>query len=213
MHGCGVTTFLLVRHGANDWLGRGIAGRLPGVSLNAGGWLQAEELVRRLDGRDIGAIYSSPQPRAQETVAPLAGRRRLPIRELSAFDEIDFGDWTGRDFAALAREGERWREWCERRSQARPPGGETLPQVRQRAMQALEQLRQRHPAAAVLIASHGDVIKAVLASVLNMSLDDLERFDVAPASLSIVEAGEGWQQVTLVNAMGVEVPPATVPAA
>ncbi|WBY02628.1 histidine phosphatase family protein [Ramlibacter tataouinensis] len=206
-----MTTFLLVRHGAHDWLGRGIAGRLPGVSLNAHGWLQAEALVRRLDGWDIAAIYSSPQPRAQETVAPLAGRRRLPVRVLDAFDEIDFGEWAGRDFEALAREGQRWRDWCEHRSQARPPGGETLPQVRQRAVEALEQLRQRHPAGAVLIASHGDVIKAVLATVLHMSLDDLERFEVAPGSLSIVEAGQGWLQVRLVNATGGDVEPGQGP--
>lgn len=195
-----MTTFLLVRHGAHDWLPRGIAGRLAGVSLNAQGWLQAEELVRRLDGRDIAAIYSSPQPRARETVAPLAGRRRLPIRVLDAVDEIDFGEWTGLGFDALeGRHAERWRQWCERRSQARPPGGETIGQVGRRAMEGLEQLRERYPAGTVLIGSHGDVIKAVLATVLGMPLDNLERFEVAPASISIVEAGEGWQQVRLVN--------------
>lgn len=195
-----MTTFLLVRHGAHDWLDRGLAGRLPGVSLNARGWLQAEQLVRRLEGRDIAAIYSSPQPRARETAAPLAGRRRLPIRILEAFDEIEFGQWTGLGFDVLQRrDGDRWRQWCERRSQAQPPGGETLPQVRRRAVQGLEQLRERYPAGAVLIASHGDVIKAVLATALRMSLDDLERFELAPASISILEAGEGWQQVRLVN--------------
>lgn len=197
-----MTTFLLVRHGAHDWLARGIAGRLPGVSINPQGWLQAEELVRRLDGREIAAICSSPQPRAQETVAPLAGRRRLPVRSLDAFDEIDFGEWTGLDFAALERDGARWRQWCERRSQAQPPGGETIRQVQERALGGLEQLRERHPAGAVLIGSHGDVIKAVIASVLGMSLDELERFEIAPASISIVEAGEGWRQVRLVNSTG-----------
>ncbi|HYD75029.1 histidine phosphatase family protein [Ramlibacter sp.] len=196
-----MTTFLLVRHGSHDWLARGIAGRLPGVSLNAQGWLQAEELVRRLDGRDIAALFSSPQPRAQETVAPLSGRRRLPVRVLDAFDEIDFGDWTGLAFEALQREGSRWQQWCERRSQAQPPGGETIRQVQQRAMDGLEQLRVRYPASAVLIATHGDVIKAVIAGVLGISLDDLERFEVAPASISIVEAGERWQQVRLVNGL------------
>lgn len=198
-----MSTFLLVRHGAHDWLGRGLAGRLPDVSLNAQGWLQAESLVERLQGRDIAAIYSSPQPRAQETVAPLAGRRRLPIRVLEAFDEVDFGEWTGREFDWLARhDGERWRQWCLHRSQARPPGGEPFEQVRRRAVAALHELGLRYPDGAVLIASHGDVIKAVIATTLQMSLDDLECFDIEPASVSVLQLGAGWQKVRMVNGPG-----------
>jgi probable phosphoglycerate mutase len=195
-----VTTFLLVRHAAHDWLGRGLAGRMGDVSLNAQGWLQAEALVARLEGRPLHAIYSSPQPRATQTVAPLAGHRRLKVQVMPAFDEIDFGQWTGREFAAL--EGDpQWREWNERRGSARPPGGEAFADTQQRAVHGIEQLRVRHPERTVLVASHGDVIKAILATALGMSLDLLERFEVAPASVSVLEAGEGWVQVKLVNSL------------
>jgi len=197
-----VTTFLLVRHAAHDWLGRGLAGRMPGVSLNARGWIQAEALARRLQGRDIAAIYSSPQPRAKETVAALAGRRRLPIRELPGFDEVDFGQWTGRSFDDMqAGDAERWRHWCERRSQAQPPGGEPFEHVCRRATQALHDLAARYPDGPVLIASHADVIKAVLATALQMSLDHLECFDIEPTSVSILQVGAGWQKVKLVNGL------------
>lgn len=195
-----MTTFLLVRHAAHDWLGRGLAGRLGNVSLNAQGWLQAEALVGRLDGRPIHAIYSSPQPRTTQTVAALAGRRRLKVQVMPAFDEIDFGDWTGRDFASL--EGDpQWRDWNEHRGSALVPGGEAFAQVQQRAVQGIEQLRQRHPERTVLVVSHADVIKAIAATALGMSLDLLERFEIAPASLSVLEAGDGWVQVKLLNSL------------
>ena len=194
-----MTTFLLVRHGAHDWLGRGVAGRLGGVSLNAQGWAQAEALVARLQDRDIHAICSSPQPRTRETVAALAGHRRLKVEVAPAFDEIDFGQWTGRDFASLDGDPE-WAAWNQRRSAARPPGGETIGEAQRRAVQGIEALRVRHPDRTVLVTSHGDVIKAILATALGMSLDLLERFEIAPASLSALEAGEGWVQVKLVNA-------------
>jgi probable phosphoglycerate mutase len=193
-----VTTFLLVRHAAHDWLGRGLAGRQPGVSLNPQGWEQAEELVRRLEGRAIDAIYSSPQPRAMQTVAPLSGRRRLKVQVADAFDEIDFGEWSGRDFESL-RDDERWRHWNFHRGWAQAPGGEVFEQVRQRAVQGLAQLCKRHPDGSVLVASHADVIKAMLASVLQMPLDALGCFEIDPASVSVVQMGEGWWRVTLLN--------------
>ena len=195
------TRFLLVRHAAHDWLGRGIAGRLGDVSLNAQGWLQAEALVGRLEGREIHAIYSSPQPRTMQTVAPLAGHRRLKVHVAPAFDEIDFGQWTGLDFGALDGHPQ-WKHWNEHRGSARTPGGEAFADVQQRAVHAIEQLRTRHPDRTVLVVSHGDVIKAILATALGMSLDLLERFDIAPASISVLDAGEGWVHVKGMNEVG-----------
>lgn len=197
-----MTRFLLVRHGAHDWLGRGIAGRLGDVSLNAQGWLQAEALVGRLEGHAIHAMYSSPQPRTSQTVAPLAGHRKLKVHVAPAFDEIDFGHWMGRDFAALDGDPQ-WAHWNEHRGSARAPGGEAFAEVQQRALHGIEQLRTRHPDRTVLVASHGDVIKAILATALGMSLDLLERFEIAPASISVLEAGDSRVQVKLVNGGGV----------
>jgi broad specificity phosphatase PhoE len=195
-----VTRLLLLRHAAHDWLGRGIPGRMAGVSLNGEGRSQAQALAPLLARAGIDAIYSSPQQRTRETVAPLAARIALPVEIAVEFDEIDFGDWTGRHFSELERDDAAlWHHWIERRSTAQPPGGEAFGQVAQRAMAGLDRLRQLHPAQTVLVLSHGDVIKAALASCLGMSLDDLEQFDIDPASMSVVAgAGAGWK-VRLVN--------------
>jgi len=194
-----VTTFLLVRHGAHDLLGKALAGRAPGVALNGEGVRQAKELVARLDGHPLDAIYGSPQQRAQETAAPLAASRGLPVGIDAAFDEIDFGEWTGWSFERLRECGEPWRLWVERKSVACPPGGEAFASVARRAMTGIERLARLHPHGQVLLVSHGDVLKAVVASCLGVSLDHLQRFEIAPASLSVVVTGPGWFQVKLVN--------------
>jgi probable phosphomutase (TIGR03848 family) len=196
-----VTTFLLVRHGAHDLLGKAVAGRAAGVALNAQGRGQAQELVERLAARAINAIYSSPQQRAQETAAPVAAQRGLQVNTDDALDEIDFGDWTGLSFERLRAEGERWRMWVEQKSIACPPGGESCAQVQRRAMAGIERLEKLHPDQTLLLVSHGDVIKSVIASYLGISLDHLERFEIAPASLSVVMTGPGWAQVKLVNGL------------
>jgi probable phosphoglycerate mutase len=197
-----VTTFLIFRHAAHDWIGRGIAGRQPDVSLNEEGRGQAEALVARLDGVPIDAIVCSPQPRTQQTARPLAAARGLPISVHAGIDEIDMGDWEGMSFGQLDAIGKPWRDWCEHRGSAHPPGGEPFADVPRRAMAALRELRQAHPDATVLLVSHGDVIKCMVATCLGMSLDDLERFDIAPASATRLAMGADGVQLKLLNAQG-----------
>jgi broad specificity phosphatase PhoE len=194
------TTFLLVRHAAHDWLGRGLAGRLPGVELNEEGRQQARGLVQRLEGVPVDAIYCSPQPRTRQTAQPLAAARRLPFHVHAAFDEIDFGQWTGRSFDQLSADGAAWSQWVERRGSAQPPGGEPFAEVPRRAMEGLHRLRAEHPDRQVLVVSHGDVIKAIVASCLGLSLDRLESLEIVPASVSVLALGAEWSQLKLLNA-------------
>ena len=195
-----VMRLLLVRHAAHDLAGRALAGRMPGLSINAQGREQAQALASGLSSEGIAAIYSSPQPRARETVAPLAARLGLAVEIAPEFDEIDFGDWTGRSFDEVRdHDPAAWQRWVDRRSTATPPGGEAFADMQRRALAGVERLQGLHPEQTVLVASHGDVIKAVLAGVLGLSLDHLERFDIACASLSVLQAGSGWAQVERIN--------------
>jgi probable phosphoglycerate mutase len=196
-----MTTFLLARHAAHDWLGRGFAGRQPDVHLNARGQEQARELVARIGDHPLDAIYCSPQPRTHETATPLAQARGIAIRTEAAFDEVDLGEWSGRTFDEV-RGQDAWEHWCQRRGSAQPPGGEPFAQVPRRAMAGLGELMRRHPEQHVLVVSHGDVLKAIVATALGLSLDLLERFDIAPASISILALGRGGAKLELLNAQG-----------
>jgi broad specificity phosphatase PhoE len=198
-----MSTLLLVRHASHDWLGRGVAGRMPGVAMNDQGSREAKALIARLEHRPAHAIYSSPMQRAQETAAPLATARGLTVVTDDELSEIDFGEWTGLGFDELERQHrERWRIWCEHKAIAAAPGGEAFADVQRRVMARLEHLRRIHPSETVLLFSHGDVIKAAIAGFLGLPLDHVERFEIAPASVSIVETGTDWFQVRLVNGVG-----------
>jgi broad specificity phosphatase PhoE len=192
---------LLVRHALHDWVGRGIAGRMRQVSLNGEGELQARDLAQRLAAVQLDAIYSSPQPRARETAEPLAQGRGLPIGILAEFDEIDFGHWQGLTFAELeAGHAQAWRQWVHHRSAAQLPGGETISAVRDRALAGMRRLCAEHAQQTVLVVSHGDVIKALVAHELGMPLDNLERFDIACTAVTIIEVGESGSQLKQLNA-------------
>lgn len=195
-----MTRLLLLRHAAHDLAGKALAGRMPGLGLNAAGRQQAEAIVAPLRRHGPQVVCSSPQQRTRETAAPLAQSLGLQVEIAAEFDEVDFGTWTGLDFAsAQALDPQAWDTWVHRRSAATPPGGEPFAEVARRTAAGLQRLRLAHPEQTVLVVSHADVIKATLAGVLGLSLDRLECFEIACASLSIIDAGDGWAQVKLVN--------------
>ena len=67
-----MTTFLLIRHGETDAVGKSIMGWRPGWHLNANGRRQVERLAEKLARVPIRAIYTSPLERAVETAAAVA---------------------------------------------------------------------------------------------------------------------------------------------
>lgn len=181
----GGTLVHLVRHGAHDLVGHVLAGRMPGVHLSAEGRLQAERAADVLAIRTVVAVLSSPQPRAQETAAPIATRHGLRVEIEHGLDELDFGAWQGMAFAALDGRAD-WHAWNRARSLARPPGGETMVQAQARVLAVLARARTRWPGGEVVLAGHQDVLRAALLGVLGAPLDLFGRLALAPGGRAAV---------------------------
>jgi probable phosphoglycerate mutase len=193
-----VTTLFLVRHAAHDLVAKALCGRMPGVRLGEEGRAQAERLAARLSRETVAAVQASPLERARETAEPIARHFGLGVEVADAVNEIDVGAWTGTPFDEL-RDDPRWTLWNSARSLTRAPGGETMIEVQARTVAHMEALRARFADRGVVIVSHADVIKAALAYCLGLSLDGLQRFDIAPASLSTVVIGDWGAKVLSLN--------------
>jgi broad specificity phosphatase PhoE len=181
-----LTQLLLIRHAHHDYIGRAIAGWLPGVSLSASGRAEAAALPTRLSEFQISAIYSSPLERAMETAAPLAGSLHKSIEIRADLGEIRFGDFTGRTMADLDTDP-AWHHFNVHRSVARAPGGEMMLESQARMVAELERIRSAYPDATVAVFSHSDIIRAAVLYYLGMPLDFYERIRIDPASITIVE--------------------------
>ncbi|WP_048436168.1 histidine phosphatase family protein [Methylobacterium platani] len=144
------------------------------------------------------AVYASPLERAQETAAPVAVRAGLPLATLAALDEIDVGAWSGRDFDALHGDPD-WSGWNRARHVTRPPGGETALEAQVRLLRGLEELRDRHGEARLALVSHADVIKLAIAHALGLGADGLQRFEIGPASVSVLVIGAWGAKVESLN--------------
>lgn len=192
------TTVFLVRHGSHDRLGKVLCGRMDGVSLSEDGKAEAARTAERLAGENLSALYVSPMDRARETAEPIAAATGLEPRQEPDINEIDFGAWSGKRFEELHGDPQ-WDVWNRDRSHARAPGGEAIWEVQSRAVRWIERIVAEHPEQAVCAVSHGDVIKSLLCHALGLSLDFTQRFEVSPASVSVIAAGDWGLKVHSIN--------------
>jgi broad specificity phosphatase PhoE len=176
------TLFHLVRHGAYSLLDQALGGRNP-YKLSDEGHIQAGRIAAALSGRPIAATLSSPVQRAMETAEPIAAGLGLTLHIAPDFAEIDFAGWTGAAFTSL-HDDPAWHAWNVFRSTAQVPGGEAILGVQTRAVGGLMRIAAAYPDAEVVIVSHADVIKAVLAHFLGAPLDLMRRMEVSPGSIS-----------------------------
>ncbi len=195
-----MTQLLLIRHAENDWMHSGkLAGRMPGVHLNAEGQRQAEALGRRLADASLRAVYSSPLERATETAqALLKHHPALTLQIEPGMNEVDYGEWQGKSLRKLART-RLWKVVQSYPSGAQFPRGEDLRAMQVRAVDAVERIAQKHPDTLVAVVSHADVIKAVVAHYAGMHLDQFQRIIIAPASISIIALGRMGPHIVRIN--------------
>ncbi len=193
-------TVLLVRHGRTTANASGVlAGWTAGVGLDDTGREQVQALAARVAAANlpVSRIVSSPLQRCRETAALVAERAApgIPVGLDDRLGECRYGAWTGRKLSELAKE-DLWRVVQDQPSGARFPDGDDYPGESMAGMQsrALEVVRQVDAevraacgADAIWVAvSHGDVIKAILADAAGAHLDQFQRIQVDPASVSVV---------------------------
>lgn len=195
-----MTQIVLVRHAVNDFVKTGrLAGWTPGVHLNDEGIIQAEALGSRLADAPIQQLYASPLERTMETAEAIQRHHpTLTIQQTPELGEVRYGDWEGKSIASLQAR-KMWHVIQEYPSRAYFPNGETMRGAQERAVNAVEALVEKHPREMVVIVSHADLIKMLLAHFLGMHLDAFQRIVVSPASISTLMLGYGRPYVGAMN--------------
>lgn len=203
-----MTRVLLVRHGRSTSNAQGtLAGRTPRVALDAVGIDQVTDLANRLAAVRITHLVSSPLQRTMETAKIIAkaqpGSTKPKVSREPDVLECDYGRWSGKKLKKLANEP-LWPVVQAHPSAVTFPGGESMLGAATRAIAACRSWatignEQAGNAAVVVIVSHADIIKAVLADALGMHLDMFQRLVVEPASVSIINYTPVRPFVELVN--------------
>ena len=137
--------------------------------------------------------------RCGETVAPWLAKYGEGVEVVvnSNLIEVDYGKWSGKKLTVLSR-AKLWRKIQGQPSAVTFPEGESLAAMQVRAMAAVHDFLAGNIETTIMV-SHGDVIKAIVASSLGMHLDDFQRIVIDPASVSILESSGGVIRVTRLN--------------
>ncbi|MEJ2311668.1 MAG: histidine phosphatase family protein [Gemmatimonadales bacterium] len=180
---------VLIRHGETE---SNRTGRFAGWSdehLTEEGRKGVVRLARNLALRG-GRLYTSPVRRAVETAEILAAELSLPVHTVHDLHEIELGEWTGLTESEVA---ERWpsayRQWLERPDQLIIPGRERLDEVRERAVEAIDQIGKAElseDGAPVVVITHLALIRVLWLTANDRPLAEYHSVTAAHDKLHVI---------------------------
>ena len=164
---------ILVRHGQTEWnegsaAGQHFRGRVD-IALNATGVAQARSVAKRLSEVEIDAVYASPLQRAAETARPIALAHDLSVEPFEGLLDINYGRWGGCSHKDVAAEWpELYDRWLTAPHLVQIPGGESLSGVRERVIEGLDAILDRHDRGIVALVGHQVVNKVLICALLGL---------------------------------------------
>ena len=163
------------------------------LPLTDQGRVQAAALGARLQLVQFAAVYRSPLGRTGETAALIAPAMQATI--VPGLSEIHYGDWEGLSPAqARERDGQRFTDWQADPVRLSPPGGETIAQVAERALAALQEILARHATESrpILAVSHKATIRSLGAALTTAPLSTYRtRWAQDECALNLIELRPG----------------------
>jgi len=187
-----MTLILLIRHGETEWNRvERFRGRAD-VPLNATGLAQAEATGKHVAACwQPVAVYASPLSRAVQTAQAVAQHFHLPVQPHPGLLDIDYGEWQG---LSPDEARERWPEqienWYHHPERAIIPSGETLAELRTRAMRTVNELAQHHPSQAIVLVGHTVINRIILLGVLGLGNERFWRIKQDTCAINLFQVEE-----------------------
>jgi broad specificity phosphatase PhoE len=159
---------ILARHGETVWNVEKIFRGRTDVNLDEVGIKQAELLGNYLSNRELEAIYSSPLKRAVDMANIIARYQKIGVHVAKCLIDFDYGEWQ----SLPEQEAKRLyptlhNEWHTSPHKVKMPGGESLEDVRRRAIEVVHDVLSRYQGS-ILLVSHRVVNKVLICSILGL---------------------------------------------
>jgi len=194
-----MTQIILVRHGQTPWNKDKIFRGSRDIPLNDQGREEARLAGEWLKGETIDAAYCSPLSRARDTGEAIARHHHLTVADLPGLTDLCYGDWEGVPLTEVkVKYADLYRQWETAPQTVRFPGGETLDEVKERSLAAVEWAVQRHPGQTVLLAAHRAVNKVLICALIGLDNSNFWRIGQDTTAVNRFDwNGTVWQIMAL----------------
>ncbi|HQU00445.1 MAG TPA: histidine phosphatase family protein [Acidimicrobiales bacterium] len=178
------TELVLMRHGETDWnRSQLVQGHDDASRLTDEGREHVGAVAATLSEESFSLIVASDLGRAQESAAIAARILRLEIVTLALLRERNFGVLEGGPRSALTPQHTGVSNDVVIDVNARPPGGESLEDMAQRARRFFDLVHHSWPNTSLLVVTHGGMIRALMSAASGESLLGSTLAPVANCSL------------------------------
>jgi alpha-ribazole phosphatase len=166
-----MSEILFIRHAETD-----MAGTFCGHSdpdLNERGHTQVSELLDRLRGEDIGAVYTSDLHRAETTARAISIFFATACMVRPALREINFGRWESRNWNDIEQQEKDFaHRWIAEYPNLPAPGGEDIADFEGRVLKEVEFLSTQAMTRNIAVVTHAGVLRTVLCALRGFSAGD-----------------------------------------
>jgi broad specificity phosphatase PhoE len=195
-----MTRIILVRHGQTPWNKDKIFRGSRDIPLNDTGREEARLAGEWLKGETIHAAYCSPLSRARDTGEAIAKHHGLQVADLPGLTDLKYGDWEGLPLTEVkVKYADLYRRWETAPHTVRFPNGETLDEVKARALAAVAAVVQRHPEQTVLLAAHRAVNKVLIAALIGLDNSNFWRIGQDTTAVNCFNLVNGTWHIMLLN--------------
>jgi len=192
------TRLYLARHG--EVVNHGVYNGQTDVDITEVGIGQMQRLRDLLKDKNLTAVYSSDLLRAQRGAQIIAQPHGLHPQSFSQFREMHFGRWQGLSYPeVMDRYPADIPQWINDLENFRIPAGESVLDMRNRAIPKLQELIERHRRQEFALVCHGALNRVILAEALHLPLAYLLRIEQDYGCLNIIEYSASWTVVKLIN--------------
>lgn len=195
-----MTSLYLIRHGQTAWNREEIFRGRTDVPLDETGLKQAALAAEYFRDMKIHRIYSSPLARAWQTAEKIAQFHSLKVDPLEGIVDMSFGNWEGHPHQEIKeKDSERYRQWREEPHRVRLPGGESLDEVRVRAIGAVEEVIQKHPGKILVLVSHRVINKVLICGILGIDNSHFWQIGQDTTAINLIQYKNGRYILSLLN--------------
>jgi broad specificity phosphatase PhoE len=191
-----VTTLLLVRHGHTRATEEGKLYTDPAAELTDSGREQARAAGIWLKAQQPDVLLSSTSKRVF-TSAEIAGEiLKMPPVTVPGLDEWHVGEWDGRAYIDIKMEHpELYKAWSADPIANRPPGGESIADVFERAQTILAKVLQENSGRKIALVTHAGIIRSFLVHALGMPIVNFWRVNVPTGTITQIDFSPSFATV------------------